>query len=119
GQVRARSAVLAGPAVAREHPGPGDLGPVGVARGPHTADQPDHDRWRDGGALRVQLPAPSLQQLGLVLQQQHHRPTHRADVDRLISRVQDEHPATVRPAPPVLWWRHGPQYYRWNGAIHL
>src|SRR4029077_7872578 len=62
GQVRARPAVLTRPAVAREHGAPGDLASVGVSRHAHVAHYPDHDRSGDGRALRVQLPAATLQE---------------------------------------------------------
>jgi hypothetical protein len=50
----------------------------------------------------VQLPLGVLEDLGLLLEQQDDGAAHGADVDRLIRRVQDEHPANLTPAPPVL-----------------
>ena len=55
--------------------------------------------------------------LRLLLQQQHGRAPNRADVDRLVRRVEDEHPSSSTFTPPVLserrepdwgWWRQWP-----------
>ena len=43
-------------------------------------------------------PLAALEHLGLLLQHQDRRPPDRADVDRLIGRVEDEHPG-ARPEP--------------------
>ena len=48
--------------------------------------------------------------LGLVLEQQHHRPANRANVDRLEGRIQDEHPAALTSTPLVLQERRGPHW---------
>src|SRR6185295_20097168 len=64
GEVRARAAVLAGPAVAREDGAPGDLAPVRVARDLHVADEPDDHRARHRRVFGAQLPLRVLEQLG-------------------------------------------------------
>jgi len=125
-KVRARAAVLAGPAVAGEHGASRDLAPVRVARHVDVADQADHDRARERRALGVQLPHASLEQLGLLLEQQHDGAAHRAHVDRLIRGVQNEHPTAhrrsgrrcPRSVPLVLGRRHGPHRLWWGSALH-
>ena len=118
GEVRARAAVLAGPVVAGEHRPPGDLAAMGVARDSHVADEANHHRARHGAGRRVQLPFRALDHLRLLLEQEHDGPAHRADVDRLIRRVQYEHPANLTPAPLVLPRRRGPEWRRWNRGGH-
>src|SRR5437773_6999676 len=68
GEVGARAAVLAGPAVAREHSPARDLAPVRVPGHVDVCDQADDDRPRERRALGVQLAARALHQLGLRLQ---------------------------------------------------
>ena len=43
-------------------------------------------------------------------EQQDDRSSDRADVDRLIRRVQHEHPANLTSASLVLWRRRGPDW---------
>jgi hypothetical protein len=107
-QVRPRPAVLAGPSITSKYRTSRDLALMCIARYPHVGHQPDHSRPCKRRALRVQRPAPSLQELCLFLEQQHYRTPHRTHVDRLERRVENKHPTTVRPASPVLGWRHGP-----------
>ena len=114
GQVGARAAVLAGPVVAGEHGAAGDLAPMRVAGHADVADQADDDRARDARALRAQEPVGVLDHLGLLLEQEDDRAADGADVDRLIRGVQNEHPATAKPAPLVLSWRRGPPWVWWN-----
>ena len=94
GQVAAlAAAVLAGPAVPGEHCTPGDLAAMRIAGDLHVGHEADHDRPRHGEALGVQAPVRVLEDLRSFLQHEHSRSPHRADVDRLEGRVQDEHPA--------------------------
>src|SRR5215213_3530712 len=106
-QLAAGAAVLAGPVVAGEDRAAGDLAAVRVAGDAHVADEPDHDRPRNGAAARMQHELAVLEHLGLLLQEQHDRPSDGADVDRLERRVQYEHPARLAPAPLVLQRRRG------------
>src|SRR5450432_4269157 len=91
---------------------------MGVAGDPHVADQADHHQARHRGGRRVKLPFAPLDHLRLVLEQEDHRAPDRADVDRLIRRVQDEHPANLTPAPLVLPTRRGPEWRRWYRGGH-
>ena len=117
-QARARAAVLALPAVAGEHRAAGDLALVRVARDPHVGDEADDDRLGHRPVDPVQVVLADLHHLGLGLQEQHRGAAHRADVDRLVRRVEDEHAATrptagavgIRSVPPVVVERHGPQW---------
>jgi hypothetical protein len=59
-----------------------------------------------------------LEHLGLVLEQQDGGAPDRADVDGLEGRVEDEHPTSVTPAPPVLVSRRGPQSAWWIDPSH-
>ena len=56
-----------------------------------------------------------LDDLRLLLEQQHGGAPHRADVDRLVRGVQDEHTATLTSAPPVLRMRREPLWAWWRG----
>ena len=120
-----RAAVHALPAVAREHRAAGDLALVAVARDAHVGHEPDHDRLRQRAGGPVQVGRADLDDLGLLLQQQHRRAAHRADVDRLVRRVEDQHTTTrptasavgIRSVPPVIVTRHGPQWWSWGAAI--
>jgi hypothetical protein len=99
------AAVLAGPAIACEHRAARDLAPVRVARDAHVGEQTDHHGPVEGQALRVERPVAPLEDLGAVLEDQDGGAADRADVDRLVRRVQHEHPANrrgalLRPAGP-------------------
>lgn len=72
----------------------GDLAPVRVARDAHGGDQADDDGPRDRPGRPVHLRAGVLEDLRLLLEQQHRGTTHRADVDRLVRRVEDQHTTT-------------------------
>ena len=75
----------------------------------------------------MRVGSPALDKLGLRLQEQHHRPSNRAHVDRLVGRVEDEHPTAhrrrgrgIRPVPLVLGVRrHGPHRIGWDCALHV
>ena len=86
----ARAAVLAGPGVAGEHGAAGDLAAVRLAGDPHVADQADHVGALHRHVLGVDRALAALQQLGLLLEEQHSGASQRADVDRLIRRVEYE-----------------------------
>ena len=86
----ARAAVLAGPGVAGEDGAAGDLATVGLAGDPHVADQADHVGALHRHLLGVEGALAALQQLGLFLQEQDSGPSQRADVDRLIRRIEYE-----------------------------
>src|SRR5207342_2959274 len=84
-----RAAVDAFPAVPREQRAPGDL-PLNRARHAHVVDEPDHvrpDEARFGGTERL---VEALDDLRLAFVDEHVRPPHRANVERLVTRVQDE-----------------------------
>ena len=87
-----RAAVLAGPGVPREDRPAGDFSAVGLARDPHVADEADHVGPLDRHVLGVKRALLLLEQLGLFLQQQHGGAPQRADVDRLIGRIEDQDP---------------------------
>ena len=113
GEVAPRAAVLAHPAVACEHRAARDLAAVRVVRNAHVRHEPDHDRPRERHVLGAQLPFGVLDQLRLLLQEQHRCAPYRGDVDRLVRRVEDEHPATDPPTPLVLAARRGPCWRWW------
>ena len=117
-QARTGAAVLARPAVAREHRAARDLAAVRVARDVDVADEPDHDRARQRRVLGAQLEARALDELGLLLEQQHGGAANRADVDRLVGRVEDEHPPRLTSARPVLAGRRGPCWRWWGDPAH-
>src|ERR1700722_9190848 len=94
--IRARPAVLAHPTVSREHGATCDLAAVGVARNVHVAHESDHHGSRERGTLGMKLPQATLDQLGLLLEQEHYCASYRAHVDRLEGGVEDEHPTTHR-----------------------
>ena len=83
-QVRARAAVLAGPAVAREDRAAGDLAPVRVARDLDVGDEADHDRAGERRVARSAAPsAPRSTSSAFSLSSSTDGAAHRADVDRL------------------------------------
>src|SRR5512144_1775904 len=88
----ARAAVLAGPAVPGQDRLARDAAPVDVSRDPHEADQADHLRPVDAHRLGAENVVATLEHLGLLLQDEDQRPAHRADVEWLVARVQDQHP---------------------------
>ena len=90
--VLAGAAVLAGPAVARQHRLAGDPAAVDVARDAHEADQPDHLGPVEAHRLGAQDVVAALEHLGLLLQDQHQGAADGADVERLVARVEDQHP---------------------------
>ena len=88
------AAVLAGPAVAREHRAAGDLAAVGVARDAHVGEQPDDDRAAAGSRLSAcSAQLAVLEHLGALLEYQDGGAAHGADVDRLERGVQDKYSA--------------------------
>ena len=90
------AAVLAGVGVAGEHRLAGDLAPVDVARDAHVADQPDHARaGRASSRSECSAPSPFSSTSARRLQHQHRRAADRADVDRLVARVEDEDPGAA------------------------
>ena len=109
GQRGAGAAVQALPAIAGEHRAAGDLALVRVARDPHVGHEPDHHRLRHRPARPVQVVRPDLDDLGLLLEQEHGGAPDRADVDRLVRRVEHQH-TTTRPTAcavgvdPCRWW---------------
>src|SRR4051794_26039519 len=118
GQTRARTAVLAGPAVAGEDGAAGDLAAVDVPRYADVLAQADDGRPGHRHALGMQLAVGALDDLRLGLEQQDDGAANGADVDRFVRRVQDEHTATLRSAPPVLVERRGPHWAWWYDRGH-
>src|SRR5215211_5590757 len=91
--VRLAPAVLAGPCVAGEHCLASDLAAMAVAWDPDVAHEADHAGPIEGEALGVKRPLTALDDLRAGLQHEDGRPPHVADIDRLVARIQDEHPA--------------------------
>jgi hypothetical protein len=89
-----------------------------IARDLDEGHQSDDHRAGNRRVLGAQLPRGVLEHLGLVLEQEDRRPPHRADVDRLEGRIEDEHPASITPAPPVLMNRRGPHSAWWCQPPH-
>src|SRR3954454_8518741 len=58
-----------------------------------------------------------LDELRLVLEQEDRGTADRADVDRLVGGIQDEHTATITSAPPVLRMRREPLWAWWRGLL--
>src|SRR5581483_9027962 len=104
---RAVPAVDAPPAVPREEGAARDL-PLRSTRHMNVRDQPDHVRPRVGVRRRMERVSELLQHLGLALEDEHVSPTHRAHVERLEARVQNEdvlHPAEMYRSPiSALTW---------------
>ncbi len=93
---RRRPAVLTAVVVAGED-GPAVEGGPGPVWHLHEMGQADH---RGGGhhrALGVQRTVAGVEDLGLLLQDQYHRPPHRDDTQGLVRRVEDERLRHVRP----------------------
>ena len=93
-----RAAVLAGPAVAGEDGLAGDAPAVDVARDADEADQADHLRAVEPHGLGAQDVVSVLEHLRLLLEEEDERPSHRADVEGLVARVEDQHPSAGQAA---------------------
>ena len=85
----ARAAVDAAPLVAGEQRASRDL-PLRRARHPHVGDEPDHVRPREGVRRGAERQLVLLEHLRLPLEHEHVRAPHRAHVQRLVARIQDE-----------------------------
>ncbi len=86
----AGAAVLTGPSIAGQYRPPSDLAPVRLSWNPYVIDQPNHVGRLHGHPLRMQRPALPLQQLRFLLKEQHSGPSQRANVDRLIRRIENQ-----------------------------
>jgi hypothetical protein len=117
-QVGACATVLTGPVVAREHGTPGDLAAVCIPRDADVGHETNHHRSSHRSRGRAKLPFRVLDDLRFFFEQQHDRPPHRADVDRLEGRVQDEHPPGGKSASLVLLRRRGPRWLAWYRGDH-
>jgi hypothetical protein len=83
---------------------------VDVARDAYVADEPDHAGPLELESLRVKDAVALLDHLGALLEDEYGGAAHRADVDRLVARVQNKDPSTgpvglMRP-PAVEATRH-------------
>ena len=61
-------------------------------------DQADHLRAVEPHRLRAEDIVAMLENLGLLLQDQDQGASHRADVERLVARVEDQHSPARQPA---------------------
>jgi len=76
-------------------PTPGEEGPardlsLHRARNAHVLDEPDHVRPLEGVARGAERAREVLEHLGLPLEHEHVGTPHRTDVERLVTRVQNE-----------------------------
>ena len=85
----AAAAVDAPPAVAGEERSSGNL-PLHRPRHPDVVDEADHMRSLEGRGGRMERQVVLLQDFGLALEHEDVCAPNRADVQRLVARVQDE-----------------------------
>src|SRR4051794_13125393 len=85
-----RAAVDAAPAVTREEGAAGDLA-LDRPRHPDVVHEPDHVRPGEGRRGGAEWSLERLDHLRLALEHEHVRAPNRADVQRLIARVQNEY----------------------------